>query len=106
MKLKTLHLNLKKKWFDMIFARIKKEEYRDLTSYWETRLANFIFDQLVEWKDFDSITFSNGYAKNRRQFEIELCGIDIREGNPEWGAEKGKEYFVLELGNIIRSNFS
>lgn len=102
----TLHLNLKKKWFDMIRSGEKKEEYREVTSYWETRLVNFIFDQLFEWKDFDSITFSNGYSKDRRQFEIELCGIYIREGKTEWGAEKGKEYFVLELGNIIRSNFT
>ena len=29
--MKTLHLNLKKQWFDMILSGEKKEEYRELT---------------------------------------------------------------------------
>jgi hypothetical protein len=29
---KTLHLNLKKKWFDMILSGEKKAEYRNITS--------------------------------------------------------------------------
>ena len=97
----TLHLNLKRKWFDMILARIKPEEYRALTEYWEKRLVEFITDQYTEWKDYDTITFSNGYSKDRDQFVIELKAIEIRTGHKEWGAEEGQEYFVLSLGNII-----
>lgn len=52
-------------------------------------------------KDFDTITFSNGYATDRPQFDIELKGIEIKEGKPEWGAEPGKKYFVLKLGEIL-----
>jgi hypothetical protein len=102
----TLHLNLKKQWFDMILSGEKKEEYRDLSTYWETRLINFIFDQVTEFKKFDTITFSNGYAKDRPQFIIKLKNIRIDFGKPIWGANPKFEYFVLELGEIVQSNKS
>lgn len=35
--MKTLHLNLKKKWFDMILSSEKKEEYREIKPFWENR---------------------------------------------------------------------
>lgn len=128
--MKTLHLNLKKKWFDMILFGGKKEEYRSLNEYWIRRLIQFdretdfdVLDELVtdiqnpyerhvsvvdmldyfqcRFIDFDTITFSNGYAKNRRQFVIELKEIRIGIGNPKWGADEHQKYFVLELGDII-----
>ena len=36
--MKTLHLNLKAKWYDMIESGIKKEEYREIKPFWEKRL--------------------------------------------------------------------
>ena len=36
---KTLILPLKKKWFDLIKAGIKTEEYRAANEYWATRLV-------------------------------------------------------------------
>ena len=50
---------------------------------------------------FDTITFSNGYSKDRLQIIIEFKGLEIKEGNPEWGAKAGERYFVLKLGKII-----
>ena len=130
--MKTLHLNLKQKWFEMILSGEKPEEYRDLTPYWINRLIDFsgcpketpdctknfpediLYDiknghdpyevmkaYYSKFKSFDSVTFSNGYAKNRPQFTIELKGIEIKEGNTEWGAEPGKEYFTLKLGEFL-----
>jgi len=128
--MKTLHLNLKKKWFDMILLGHKKQEYRDLKPFWASRFfqkkhigmtIDFwrgfmgktinnkrIYDIKKErigygdifFNNFDTITFSNGYAKNRPQFEIELKNISIGTGNPEWGAKRNVKYFVLELGEI------
>ena len=95
----TLHLNLKRKWFALIYQGIKKEEYRELKKYWKDRL---VIDQTL--LVFDTITFSNGYRKDRDQFVIEHLSTEIKTGNPEWGAENGKEYFVLGLGKIISSN--
>ena len=36
----VLRLSLKKKWYDMILSGEKKEEYREIKSYWLTRLIN------------------------------------------------------------------
>lgn len=93
---KTLHLNLKKKWFDMVLSGEKKEEYREIKPYWTKRLKDFLVK-----KTFDTITFSNGYTKNRPQFEIELKEIVFEVGNTYWGADYGKEYYVFKLGKIL-----
>lgn len=101
-----LHLNLKKKWFDMILFGEKKEEYREITDYWVRRLCFKKAAERYAIRHFDSIVFSNGYAKNRPQFEIELKNIVVAGGKAEWGAENGKNYFVLKLGEIITNNNS
>ena len=36
--MKTLQLNLIKEWFDLTLKGIKKEEYRDITPHWASRL--------------------------------------------------------------------
>jgi hypothetical protein len=121
--MKTLHLNLIKKWFDLIYKRIKPEEYRDITPYFcqkfllycgeskerlfwqifsdvESILAGIRLD-VITFKQISSITFSNGYSKTRPQFKIRLKNIKIDEGKEEWGAGPNKEYFVLQLGKIL-----
>ena len=98
-----LLLRLKKKWFDMIAQGVKKEEYRSLTHYWETRLIRFIVDQAFEFKPFKRIRFINGYGKTRPTMDIEFKGIRIGRGNPEWGAEKGVDYFCIDTSSIIQT---
>lgn len=94
--MKTLHLNLHKKWFDMIASGEKREEYRELSDYWKARMKT------VRRDNVKTITFSNGYQRGRRQMVVSLKYISIRTGLNEWGAEEGKIYFVLHLGNIIK----
>jgi hypothetical protein len=114
---KTLHLTLKSQWFWMIYNGIKKEEYREIKDFWIKRLCVHKFNNLSfcdlcdccytkKHNKFDTITFSLGYAKDRKQFVIELKDIKMKTGNPEWGAENNINYFVLELGNILSSNFT
>jgi len=99
--MKTLHLILKKKWFDMIKSGEKKEEYRDISKHWIRRLiGNDPNDG--GFYHFDTVTFTNGYAKNAPRFVIELLDINRRGGHVEWGAVAGCEYFVLSLGDIIQ----
>ena len=88
----NLHLTLKKNWFDLIFSGEKKEEYREIKPYWEKRLIG---------KKYDRIIFRNGYGDNVPWFAIELKGITQGTGKSEWGAEEGKLYFVLSLGEIV-----
>lgn len=92
----TLHLNLHKKWFEMIISGIKKEEYREMKPYW-----NKIF---LAGKEFKTITFSNGYTKNRRQFTIEFLGLQNGFGIELWGAPHCERVWILKLGNIISKN--
>jgi hypothetical protein len=103
---KVLHLTLKKKWFDMIVSGEKKEEYREVKEYWAKRFVKAInyelgFRQLnasFELKDFDIVRFKNGYAKDAPVMDIECLGIELKEGQKDWGAEPGVKYFTIRLG--------
>jgi hypothetical protein len=91
----TLHLNLHKKWFDMILSGEKKEEYREMKTFW---------NKVFLTKKFNTITFSNGYSKNRRQFVIELKGVQNGLGIESWGAPLGKRVYILKLGAVLSKN--
>lgn len=108
--MKTLHLNVKRQWFDMIHYFHKHEEYRELSDYWHNRFwkhfsikgentfhSHFGIPKGETWK----IVFSNGYTKDRDQTERELKGIHVGSGSVKWGAKEGRRYFVLELGAKI-----
>ena len=92
-KSKTLHLTLKKKWFDLIASGEKKEEYREIKPYWRTRLVG---------KRFDRIIFRNGYSKDSPTVVVELKEILTGLGVIEWGAPESTSVFILRLGNIQR----
>lgn len=105
MKIRTLDLVLKKQWYDMIESGEKTEEYRELKAYWWHRMS-----RIIETEDhythremirYDRVTFHLGYAKNRPSMTFAIKEICIRPGRPEWGAEKGKAYFVIRLGDRL-----
>jgi len=79
----------------MIASGIKKEEYRTIKPYWEKRLYS---------QNFDTITFSNGYAKDRRQMVVKCLYVFEGIGLPRWGAPLQKVY-VIHLGEILSKNF-
>lgn len=107
----------------MTKAGIKTEDYREINSYWIKRLtSDFSWDmgkytlKLNEQKDvlnkgsmnpkeFICNTMTLGYpSKNNteRILKLEHKGIEIRTGNPEWGAEPNKLYFVIKHGELIK----
>ncbi len=100
-----LTLSIKKKWFDMILSSEKKEEYRERTPYYKGRFLN-LFNVINECNGklinpFEEnpereIMFRNGYNKDSPSF-IAKCTLSVGEGKEEWGAEKGKEYFILTV---------
>lgn len=62
-------------------------------------LPNYFFS-----KKFDFNTMTLGYPKSgdtERILKLEHKGIEIRTGNPDWGAEPGKLYFVILHGKQI-----
>jgi len=110
--MKVLHLTLKKKWFDMIDSGEKTEEYRTIKRHWIARLienSEYLQDlediELIEisFIKFDAVEFVNGYSLNAPRFTIKCDSIYISDGRPEWGAEPGKKYFVIKLGEKIKN---
>ena len=125
--MKNLQLSLKNKWFEMTKAGIKTEDYRELTNYWFKRLFNHemvissrnltesevysaisqnkdLITTYVKCNDFSYNIMTLGYPKKTdtdRIIKLEHKGIEIRQGNPEWGAEPGKIYFVIKHGKIV-----
>lgn len=109
-KMKTLHLTLNKKWFDMIASGEKKEEYREIKPYWENRFIDQKEQSRLDtqqggcevaWKDYSIVSANNGYASGCPNIKWQHKGIRFGEGREEWGAEPGKEYFILEIGELI-----
>ena len=88
--LKTLHLVLKRKWWDMIASGVKTEEYREYKPYY---VGRFIVN------DYSLVTFHLGYTNKIMIFKIK--SIRVGEGRTEWGAEPGKQYFIIELGERL-----
>lgn len=96
-----LTLPIKKKWFDMILSGEKKEEYRARNGYYHSRFENIgLLNNVLEpsgqkcW-----IRLRNGYSKESPTAEVKV-GIRLGEGRPEWGAEPGMDYWVLEILEI------
>ena len=105
---KTLHLSLKKEWYNMIESGIKTEEYREIKPFWCKRLIHdydesmeefgaIIFDE-KNFKQYDRIKFTYGYTKKYMVFECN--GIDVGMGNAEWGASD-KPVFIIKLGKRV-----
>ena len=106
--MKILYLSLKKEWYEMIERGDKREEYRENTRYWKTRLIDtVIYDEgdeetespvFIFFKDYDAVCFSYGYTRRRMLWECK--GIDFGRGRPEWGAPDHKT-FIIKLGNRL-----
>ena len=118
-----LTLPIQKKWYDMILSGEKKEEYREIKEYYETRFQNLfgaitiypssIFSDRSEYellqgeavpeeirKDrVQEIIFRNGYSKNSKAIKAR-CRLWIGKGRPKWGALPDKQCYVLEILNV------
>lgn len=127
--MKKLYLTLNKKWFDLISSGVKKEEYREIKSYWSRRFYRCVngcnkkrYDgncqeiknnhvvvsfpcHKCDWSKnvkYDLIEFINGYSKTSPRVTVELIGIEIGKGKPEWGAPV-ENIYILRLGQIQKS---
>lgn len=94
-----LILPIKKKWYDMILAGEKKEEYRDIKPYYKSRLEN-LFPFVGDEQYREKICFRNGYSNSSPSFIAE-CSLRIGTGRTEWGAEQERQYYVLKIHEII-----
>lgn len=90
-----LTLPIKRKWMDMIASGEKKEEYRDFTDYYDIRFTNtpkFWEEGKLQFY----VKLRAGYRADSPSLVIQ-CWLDVGEGKIEWGAEPGKQYFVLHI---------
>lgn len=92
-----LTLTIKKKWFDMIKSGEKKEEYREIKKYYDSRFDKHFYKNCVLTPNF--IIFRNGYRKDSPKIQC-LCDLTQGFGKEEWGAEKGKLYYVLKILSV------
>ena len=97
-ELTVLDLTIKKKWFDMIASGEKKEEYREMKPYWDARLI----EDGYYFRHFDLVKFRNGYKKDSPYIILDCLEIQEGHGNPNWGAEVGKMYYIIKLGSIYK----
>lgn len=51
----VLHLTLKKKWFDMILAGEKKEEYREIKDHWAMRFIDVLDSDGMEFQCWEEM---------------------------------------------------
>lgn len=86
-KMRTLHLTLKKKWFDQIASGIKVIEYREIKPYWIRRL---------EGRHYDEVHFRNGYHKQAPFMRVEFIKIVTTD---QYEIHLGK---ILEIKNHSR----
>ncbi len=122
--MKILHLNLKKKWFDMILSGEKMEEYREIKRHYlplllknlpNTHLYDTIIAVLkhpqtiginsacygIAPRDYDAIEFRNGYSKTAPTMLVECKGITMDIGNPTWGAP-AENVFIIKCGKVLK----
>lgn len=109
--MKTLHLPLKAKWYEMIESGEKTEEYREIKPYWENRIQCQAYGVCTPNKPclrartvgvcdmrYTHVKFSYGYTKRTMTFEID--SITIGRGIPEWGAPT-EDVFIIKLGKRL-----
>lgn len=98
-----LVLPIKKQWFDMIVSGEKLEEYRNITPYYESRFGN-LFEMYPSsyfptGKDEHQLLLRNGYSSKSPSCVI-TTSLRIGFGKEEWGAEKGKKYYILQIQKV------
>lgn len=101
--MKTLHLTLKKHWFELIASGKKTTEYREYKPYWELRLLK---------KKFDEVHFRNGYSKNSPFMRVVCKGIVVvpptggllfKPANDE---KLNGWQFAISLGTILELKYN
>lgn len=94
---KTLHLTLKKEWFDLMISGEKNVEVRSPSQWIRSRL---------EGKFYEKIRFVNGYGADKPFFEVEYLGYYVAQGLDLFifkgnKLEIKKGDYVIWLGEII-----
>lgn len=113
-RITELVLPIKRKWFDMILAGEKTEEYREIKPYWTKRFKTFGLldangDENIYWDENGHakltnalVTFRNGYGKDAPEFKAWVYMKYIGFGREEWGAKPECPYYVIGIKSIVK----
>lgn len=94
----------------MIASGEKKEEYREIKEYWQSRLCNYdivsrnnsaSYRDYYGYKYFDAVCFHNGYSKTAPTITLKFNGIEQGKAKPEWSDNWQGDVFVIKLGEIL-----
>lgn len=93
-----LRLPLQKKWWKMIYDNLKPEEYREIGPYWEKRFRTIgLLDENGKPTGaVADVILVNGYREKAPELLARVT-LKIRTGEAKWGAEPGREYYVLPI---------
>lgn len=115
-----LTLPIEKRWYDLILSEVKTEEYREIKDYYTSRFINALSKKHLKGSDITKdlkkafidecrtnwyadepfkVMFRNGYSKNS-PFIIAECTLSVGHGNPEWGAVREREYYILHIQSL------
>lgn len=112
-----LILPIKSKWLSMIRCGDKLDEYRQIKPYWTKRIVRWLgytdkdteaVIELLRRKgttEARKVILQNGYRSYSPKSEV-MCTLSIGTGRTEWGAEKGVEYYVFHIEEILPSPFA
>lgn len=93
-----LTLPIKKKWYDMILSGEKKEEYREINIYYQSRFDKYTPIGELPPEEF-SVILRNGYSSDSPSIKCDVT-VQIGEGKEEWGAIAGNVYYVLKILSV------
>jgi hypothetical protein len=71
---------------------------------WDNKPIKVLGHFGIWFTNFNDNIMTLGYPKKddtERIIRLEHKGVEIRKGNPEWGAEPGKLYFVIRHGSVL-----
>jgi len=102
--MKILHLNVKKKWFDLVAYGEKKIEYREYKPYWISRLmGNRTNTKELYFIHYDEIHIKNGFSRNGKSAPIiKLTHVKTTLERVEYPETvETKMCFCIYLGRIV-----
>ena len=88
-----LTLHIIREWFDLIECGYKKEEYREIKPYYDSRFKELGVPTVIR--------FRAGYSKDAPVIECRVI-IMKGKGKEKWGAVPGEMYYVLSIKKVKR----
>ena len=102
-----LTLPIKQEWFDMICRGEKREEYREATEYYRTRINSAIAaDPNCKGQAYKifPVKIRAGYNSKAPAAVLRVHCIFGKGGVREWGADPDNSYYILQILHMERSD--